>query len=465
MSTSIGESSPVLPSVVERLRAVVAGPVHTPGTGGFDLATAAFNAATVHRPVAVVVASSAADVAATVEVAAAAGLSVAVQATGHGAAAVTGESILINTHLLDSLSIDPHARTATVGAGVRWQQVLDAASPYGLAGLAGSAPSVGVVGYTLGGGIGPVARTFGFAADHVVEIEVVTADGTLRRVNASTEPDLFWALRGGGAAFGIVTQMTFRLFDIQTLHAGGMFFDIADAARVVHGWREWVHRIPESVSTSVAILNLPPLPELPEPLRGRTVLHLRFAHVSDTEDGAALLAPIRSLATPIIDTITEIMYADLGAIHADPTDPMPAAERSMLLGELPVEAVDEFLATVGPDGGLPLMAAEIRAMGGALAREAAVPNAVAGRDAAFSLFTVGVPVPPIAEIVPGALESVLTAMAPWGTGGALLNFAGGVTGAPVERLCTAWGPERHQRLCALREQYDPKGVFATAARW
>ncbi|MFC9788932.1 FAD-binding oxidoreductase [Rhodococcus sp. NPDC127528] len=465
MSTSIEESSPALPSIVERLAAATAGPVHAPGDPGFDLSVASFNTTTVHRPAAVVVASSAADVATAVGIAIDAGLSVAVQATGHGAAAAGPESILINTRLLDSVVVDPQARTATVGAGVRWQQVLDAATPHGLGGACGSAPGVGVVGYTLGGGIGPAARTLGFAADHVVEVEVVTADGQLHRVGATDDPDLFWALRGGGGAFGIVTQITFRLFEIQTLHAGGMFFDYLDAPRVLHGWREWVHGVPESVTSSVAVVNFPPLPVIPEPLRGRTVLHLRFAHLSDTEDGEALLEPLRALATPIVDTVTEIMYADLGSIHADPTDAIPGAERSMLLRELPVEAIDEFLATVGPAGGLPLVLAEIRAMGGALGRDAEVPNAVAGRDAAFSLFTVGMPVPPIAEAVPVALDSVLAAMEPWGTGGALMNFAGGATGEPADRVRATWDPQARRRLTAIRDRVDPKGVFAAAARW
>ncbi|TQF65439.1 FAD-binding oxidoreductase [Rhodococcus spelaei] len=462
MSTAVEESAP---SIVERLDAATAGPVHGPGDSGFDLSVAAFNSATVHRPAAVVVAAGAADVAAAVGIAAGAGLSVAVQSTGHGAAAVGPESILINTQLLDFIAVDPQSRTATVGAGVRWQQVLDAASPYGLGGLCGSAPGVGVVGYTLGGGIGPVARTFGFAADHVVEIEVVTADGQLRRVSENHDRDLFWALRGGGGAFGIVTQITFRLFEIQTLHAGGMFFDYLDAPRVLHGWRDWAHQVPESVTSSVAVVNFPPLAAVPAPLRGRTVLHLRFAHVSDTEDGEALLAPLRNLATPIVDTVTEIMYSDVGSIHADPTEPMPGAERSMLLRELPVEAIDEFLATVGPVGGLPLVFAEIRALGGALSRDAEVPNAVAGRDAAFSLFAVGVLAPPIADAVPGALDSVLAAMEPWGTGGSLMNFAGTATDEHADRVRAAWAPQTRRRLTAVRDRFDPQGVFAAAARW
>ncbi|MBJ8348174.1 FAD-binding oxidoreductase [Antrihabitans sp. YC2-6] len=465
MSAHTEDPHAVLNSVVPQLRGVVGGAVHAPGTGGYDLALTAFNAATRHRPAAVVVAASAADVAATVRVAAAAGLTVAVQATGHGAAPAGPDAIMITTSQLTGLTVDRVARTATVGAGVRWQRVLDAATPYGLGGLSGSAPDAGVVGYTLGGGMGPIARTHGFAADHVVELEVVTADGQIRIVNQETEPDLFWAIRGGGAAFGIVTRMTFRLFPIQTLSAGGLFFAMTDAARVLHGWRELAHMVPETVSTSVAILNLPPLPELPKQIRGKTVLHVRYAHTDEEDDDTPILAALRSLATPLLDTITEIMYADIGAIHADPTEPMPIVERSMLLHELPIQAIDRFLETVGPEGELPLILSEIRLMGGALARPAAVANAVAGRSAAFSLFTLGLNIPQVEDTVTDALDSVLEAMSPWGTGGSLLNFAGGVAGAPAQRVAAAWGPETHLRLREIRDRFDPKGVFAAAARW
>lgn len=194
-------------------------------------------------------------------------------------------------------------------------------------------------------------------------------------------------------------------------------------------------------------------------------MHVRFAHVDDTEDAGALLAPLRAVATPVLDTVTEIVYPALGSIHADPTDPMPGMERSALLRELPDAALDALLAVAGPAGALPIALAEVRAMGGALGVPPETPNAVAGRDAAFTLFTVGVLVPPIADAVPGALETVVGAMAPWATGGALMNFAGGVDGAPAARVANAWTPAQRTRLAEIRAAYDPSGVFAPAARW
>lgn len=451
-------------SLAERLGNAVAGAVYGPGDDGYRLSAAGFNAATMHRSAAVMVASNAADIAATVRIAGELGLTIAVQATGHGAAPAPEDSILIDTALLDGVMIDRTRRTATVEAGVRWQQVLDAAAPHGLAALAGSSTTVGVVGYTLGGGLGPIARTHGFAADHVLSMEVVTADGRLRRVSPDVEPDLFWALLGGGGAFGIVTRMTFRLFPIQTIDAGGVFYDIADAPVVLRRWRDWIAAVPDSVSSSVAIVNFPPLPELPEPLRGRTAVHVRVAHAGVEANGLESLAPMRTIAEPILDTVTEMMFPAIASIHADPTDPMPTMERSTLVRKLPDEAIDALLAVAGPEAGLPIMLAEIRALGGALA-ETAVPNAVGGREAAYSLFTVGVLAPPIADAVPGALESVIDAMSPWSTGGALVNFAGGPDGAPASRVAAAWTPAQRRRLLATRATYDPAGVFAPAARW
>ncbi|MGW0055811.1 FAD-binding oxidoreductase [Nocardia nova] len=452
-------------ALAERLRAAVAGRVHTPGEDGYRLSATGFNVATEHRAAAVVVAAGAADVAAAVSVANAAGYTVAVQATGHGASPTPPHSILIDTALLDAIAIDPNGRTATVGAGVRWQEVLDAAAPFGLAALAGSSTSVGVVGYTLGGGLGPIARTYGFAADHVTAMEVVTADATLRRVTPEAEPDLFRALLGGGAAFGIVTQMTFRLFPIRSLYAGGLTYRMDDAATVLRAWRNWVATVPEAVTSSVAVLNLPPLPEIPEPLRGATVLHLRYAHVGDAAEGAALLQPLRSVASPMLDTIAEMPYAALASIHNDPVDPMPAADRSTLLRELPDAAIDALLEAAGPARGLPITMTEIRALGGALARESLSPTMVAGRQAAFNVLAVGVLAPPIAAAVSAALDTVIDAFSAWSLGAATPNFTRDPHGRSAAETMAAWTAGQRERLVEARRRYDPAGMFDPAARW
>lgn len=442
------------------LAAQVEGAVLEPGSADYIVECTGFNAAVDHQPAAVVVAACPADISTSIRVAADAGLKVAVKCTGHGAVAASPDTVLISTRALDTVTVDHHARTATIGAGAIWQQVVDAAAPFGLAPLVGSSVTVGAVGYTLGGGMSPLSRTYGYAADHVRSIEVVTADGVVHRADEHRDTDLFWALRGGGAAFGIVSEIVIDLFPIQTVLGGGVFFDIGDARTVVEAWRSWVATLPESASTSVAVLHLPPAPELPEPLRGRTVLHLRFTHVSLTEDGAALLAPMRGLVEPIMDTVAEIPFAAIASVHMDSTDPMPAMERGILLDELSDDGVDLFLASID----MPLAVAELRALGGAMGREPAIPNAVGGRSAAFNMLGIGVLVPPIADVVPTVLNDYIDRFEPWSCG-AFMNMAGATTGRPVERVRAGWDSATQERLDALRAEADPARLFAPAARW
>ncbi len=438
------------------LELFVAGPVLLAGDPGLAAEVAPFTTTHTPAPAVVVGATCAADVAAAVRWAAARGLSVAVQATGHGLPSALSGAVLVTTSRMAEVTVDPAARTARIGAGVRWRQVIDAAAPHGLAPLSGSSSDVGAVGYTLGGGLGPLARKYGFAADHVRRAEIVTGDGELRTVDADTDPELFWALRGGKGSFGIVTALEIDLVPVARLHGGGVFFPGSAAADLLHAYRAWAPTLPEETTTSIAVLRLPPDPALPEPLRGRTVVHLRMAHLGSAEEGAALLAPMRAVAPALLDGVGEMPFAAVDAIHMDPTDPMPVLDRGTLLRELTAETVDALLAAAGPDVDVPLVLVELRQLGGAVGRPAAVPNAVAGRDAAFSCWVLGPMFPPVAGIVPAVVDSVVAAVAPWSTGRALLNFAGSVTGAEVGAL---WDEADRRRLLAVKHRVDPAGLF------
>ena len=437
----------------------VAGPVLRPGDPGWAEEIAGFNLAWSPTPAVVVGATSTSDIAIAVRYAADNGMRVAVQATGHGLMADLDGSVLVTTRRMTDVVIDPVARTARVQAGVRWRAVIDAAAPYGLAPLNGSSSQVGVVGYTTGGGLGPMARRYGFAADHVTRFTIVTADGIVRDVHAdSTDPDdidLFWAVRGGKGGFGIVTEMTFELVEVAGFHGGAIFFAGEDAATLLHTWREWAPTLPEDTTTSVALLRLPPDPNLPEPLRGRFVVSLRFTHLG--VDGPALLAPMRAAATPLMDLVADMPYPAVDAVHMDPTAPMPSWDRGTALGALPAEAVDALLAVAGPAVVSPLAMVEVRLLGGALARAPRVPNAVAGRDAAFSVFTVGVVAAVPVEVVAAAGAEVVDAVRPWARGG-LINFLGQ---AGPDRVGQLWGAADRARLLAIRERVDPAGLFTT----
>ncbi|MBA8792587.1 hypothetical protein FHX74_000181 [Friedmanniella endophytica] len=423
--------------------------------------------ATAH--LAVVEAADAADVAATVRHAAGHGLTVTVRATGHGAYAVGGPSVLLRTGALQELTVDPATRIARVGAGVKWAQVLEAAAPHGLAGLAGSSPDVGVVGYLTGGGLGPVARSYGWASDRVVAFDVVTGDGELRRATATENPALFWALRGGKGALGIVTAVEFELVELAELVGGCLFFAAEHAAEVLRAWAAWAPALPREVSTSVALLRLPPMPGVPEPLAGRTTLAVRFADVGgDPERAQALLAPVTGVAAPVFGGVGPMPYAAIGMIHADPVDPMPSTETATLLAELPEAAVETLLALAGPDADqpdrpCPQIIVELRLLGGALAEPGATPSALCHREAAFTLLAISLGVPPVVGPAQQHAAALLDALAPWSLGGAsatnLPNFSATADPAGVARMYDA---ATFARLGSLADSYDPHRVLVAA---
>ena len=445
---------------VAGLRQSLAGDVLTPTDPGFLESHQGFNRAEQHRPDAVLIATNARDVATAVRFAADHGLTVRVQSTGHGIGIPMTGGLLVNTSLMRNLAIDPDRKRATAAAGVRWDQVISSAGSHGLATLCGSSPTVGIVGYTLGGGMGPMARTFGFAADRVRRMQVVDATGRIHEVNPSSDADLFWGLRGGKPDLGIVTELEFDLIDAPTYYGGSIFFAGHDASAVIHEFARWAPSLPESVSTSVALLRLPDLPELPEPLRGRLSVHLRYVHIGDPDQGVELLAPMRAVAAPIIDLVALTPAAGIASVHQDPTDPMPARDEGMVLREFPAAAVEALLATAGPDVDVPLIVAEVRLMGGALSRAGEHASAVGGRDGAFHACVIGPYPPALAAAVDAASKTVLDAFRPWATGGSLINFQGYATGA--EQVRRAWQPEVRDRLDELKRNWDPSGLFGFA---
>jgi hypothetical protein len=410
-----------------------------------------------HRPALVVGAATAADVQAAVRFAAGHGLPVAILATGHSALASTG-AVLVTTRRMDAVTIDAERRTARIGAGVRWQQVIEEAAKYGLAPLNGSAPTVGAVSYTLGGGLSPIGRTFGYAADHVREIELVTADGELRQVTASSEPELFWALRGGKGNFGVVTALEFSLFPISRIYGGGLFFPGERATEVLAAWGRWTAGVPDELTSSVALLRLPPTPEVPEPLRGQLVVHVRVGYVGSAEEGERLIEPLRALGPALIDSVADMPYTEIGSVHNDPPMPIPFFDRSALLREFTPELVDTLVALAGPDAQCPLAVLEIRHLGGALDRRPEPANAIDTRGAAFLLYAVAIGPLDQAEVFTGYLNELIRALQPWDTGRRFVNFLSGADANP-QAVPTAYPPETYQRLLAVKKTYDPQNLF------
>ncbi|MGB3483097.1 MAG: FAD-binding oxidoreductase [Mycobacterium sp.] len=444
-------------SMVALLRTRIDGAVVLPPDADYARITP-WNVAVPVQPAAAVFVASPRDVAETVQFAAAHRLTVAVQATGHGALPVGPDSLLVHTGDLNGCHVDALNRTAYIGAGVRWQQVLDAATPYGLAPPCGSAPGVGVVGFLTGAGIGPLVRSIGLSSDHVRGFELVTGGGEILWVTADQHADLFWGLRGGKGTLGIVTAVEIELLPISEFYGGALYFDGDDASALVHAWSRWCVDLPESVSTSVALQQLPESPDVPPPLAGRFTVALRYVALGDEADARRLLAPVRAVATPVLDAVSVLPYAAIGAVHADPPNPMPIHENHSLLQALTCDAVDALLGVAGPNAGSVQAIVELRQLGGAMARPARHGSAFCHRDAAFALSTIGVLAPEIAALVPEHASAVVEAVAPWSNGGALPNFASAPDSA---RLARCYDGDTLDRLASLAEQYDPRGVLRT----
>jgi FAD/FMN-containing dehydrogenase len=433
----------------------VTGTVLRPEDEGYAAEVAAFNASRQHTPDVVVVPRSAEDVVHAVRWAGEHDLPVSVQATGHGAVLPITEGVLVSTRALDALTIDPERRTARIGAGVKWRRVIDAAAEHGLAGLCGSTSDVGVVGYTLGGGLPLLGRAYGFSSDHVRSFDVVTGDGRLHYVETGDGSELDWALRGGKGNVGVVTGMEIDLFEIPDLYGGAIFWPGELAPALLPAFAEWTKTLPDDFSTSISLLRLPPLPDIPEPLRGRFTVHLRVGYVGSDADGDRLVAPMREVAPPMIDMVGRMPYTELDRIHMDPEHPVPYEEAGMVLRELAPETIAAVLEQAGPDSQCPLLLVEMRLMGGALGRER--DDAVGGRDAAYTLFGVGALMPPIADAVPGAIAALMEAGAPWSSGGSMVNFHG-VPGDAADRA-RAWPPQTFERLRRAKATYDPGNLF------
>ena len=440
-----------------------------PGDADWDTARAAWNLAVDQRPAAVVIAASATDIARTVRAARELGLAVAPQGTGHNAGPLAegdglADAILLKTHELRGVEVRPTQRVARVEAGALWGDVVAATAPHGLAALAGSSHDVGVVGYTLGGGVSVLGRAHGLAANHVVAVELVTADGEFRRVDAEHDAELFWGVRGGGGDFGVVTAIEFRLFEIEQVVAGTLFFPIERAGEVLESWAEWTRSVPDSVTSVGRVLRFPPMPELPPFLSGRSFVVVEAVVQESPERADELLAPIRELH-PEIDTVHPQAPAELLQLHMDPPGPTPGHGDGMMLKDLPAEAVRAFVEAVGPDAETALLSAEIRHLGGAFEPAAAVdlaaetglpdPGAIVGFEGRYLVYAVGIAVPETIEALVASLGRLFSRIEPWRSPVEYLNF--------TERAATAerfYGDDgRLARLRALKAAVDPTGVI------
>lgn len=393
------------------------------------------------------------DVAAAVRRARRQGRGVAVQNTGHGLFESLEGAVLIDTSAMKGLHVDAAARTVRAEAGVRWGDVIQALVPLGLAPLNGSYPGVGVMGYTLGGGLGPMARAYGYAADHVLAIEAVLADSNIVTATADTEPELFWGMRGGKSSFGIATAITFRVMPVRRLYAGALYFDVDDAATLLDAYLGWTSAVSDQVTSSFALRRVRENPDLPDAVAGRWGVQIRVAHLGDEADAVRDAAPLRAAAPLIWDDLREIPYRDVARIHRDPAGPSVFDERSQLLSRPGAGSAAALLETwrAEQDNGVTMV--ELRHLGGAIRRGPEVPNAVSGRSAAFNLLVVS---DGRASSL-AASERIRAAVGDVATGQTFLNFLG--TETLDNTAAGSYDEDAAVRLRALKRQLDPESVF------
>src|SRR5436190_14561694 len=427
------------------------------GEEQWDSARAAWNLAIDQRPAMVARPGNPDEVAAVLNFARQNGLRVAVQAEGHSAGALAGvgdDTLLLKTGRMTGAEIDADSRQARAGAAAKWQAVSALASPQGLSAISGSSAEVGVVGYTLGGGHGWLARKHGLACNSVIAAEVVTADGQLVRTDLENDRELFWALRGGGGNFGVVTALEFELHPVPELYVGMFAWPWERTSDVLHAWREWVSGLPNEMGTWARILQVPPLPEVPEPVRGRALVVVEAAYLGPEESGGELLRPLHDLA-PEFDTFAAVPPAALGHLHMDPEDPVPFAMSGQMLDVLPTAAIDAIVEAAGPDSGSPLLSLELRPLGGALTQAPPDAGALSSLDHAFLTLGVGMGIDPgMASVINGHLDLVSNALEPWDSGVTYANFVD----VPIDTR-TCYSPETFDRLQEVKARYDRDDLF------
>ncbi|MFL5682556.1 MAG: FAD-binding oxidoreductase [Chloroflexota bacterium] len=436
------------------LSEALSGAVVLPGDRGWDEARSGFNLLLDQHPAAVAYPAHAEDVSVAVAYARAAGLRVAPQATAHNQGPLGGmaDTLLLNVSRLQEVHVDPAARRVRVGAGVKWDRVAPRLSAHGLAGLHGSSPDVGIAGYSLGGGIGWLARKYGMQANAVTAFEIVTGDGDLVRADAENHPDLFWAIRGGGGNFGVATRFRFQLHDVSAF-TGGMMV-LPATAEIVAGFIAAAAAAPDELSTIANVMPCPPLPFVSQEHHGELVIFAILGCVGEPEAAAAAIAPLRALATPLADMVQPMPYA---AIYP-PEDPeyRPKAVATTLF----VDHVDLDTAALIMDrlaaSDATMRACQLRVLGGAMARVPADATAFAHRGSRILVNVAAFYEGPEDQEVRERWVADFHRDLEGDDTGAYVNF---VANEGEARVRAAYPGSTWDRLREVKRRYDPDNVF------
>jgi hypothetical protein len=444
-------------AALTELREGILGRVILPTEADYDHARKAWNLTVDQYPAIILVAHSPEDIALGVRYARDASMSVAIQATGHGVARAADDCLLIVTSEMTNVEINAGKQTAWVEAGTKWGKVLAAAQQHGLAPLLGSSPDVGAVGYTLGGGLGWLARKYGLSADSVLQFEMVTADGHLRHVSKTENADLFWGVRGGGGgSLGIVTRMEIRLYPVTTVYAGNLIYPISTAREVFARYREWIKKLPDEMTCSIVIMNYPPVPQIPEPLRGQSFVQIRGCYAGSLDEGAKFVQEWRDWMPPVMDMFGPLPFSQAAVISADPEDPMPSKVNGFWLRDLDEDTAETLIRNGVTNNGL--IVTEVRYIGGAVSKADPHGNAYGNRDQSLLLELIGMtPTPEAFQNLEAYYGKIKRELGDHLTDGVYINFFEGKEKHDVTRQ--AFSQESYTRLTALKAKYDPDNMF------
>jgi hypothetical protein len=447
---------------IDHLRQQLTGTIAARGDAAYDDLRSCWNLTVDLQPELIIAAADEADVQAAARYAAEQNLPITVLATGHGQPRNCQGGIVIRTSALNHVEVDPASRTAKVGGGAVWGDVIAAAHPHGLAPLSGSSPNVGVVGYLLGGGYGLMLRTYGLGIDHVKAFRVVLSDGTAVTASAESHTDLFWALQGGGGSFGIVTEVTVGLVPHAEVYAGSMMFPADRASEVYAAYGRWTKTLPNDLTTGLIMISFPPVPFVPEFLQGRQMVILTACMAADPQRANELLQPMRDLG-PEFDFMGVMPFTESARVYNDPVDPLPANGRGILLRDVDDEALAKLLEAIGPMAYSPNLMIQLRHLGGAMANRAESDSPIGDRRrATYVLYLLGVTMGPVTmEMMAGHAEGVFAALQPWTLSRGPLNWLGeGAVSA--EEIRSVFGDADYERLCAVKRTYDVRNAFRCA---
>jgi FAD/FMN-containing dehydrogenase len=439
---------------IPELRGAFDGRVTAPGDSGYDQARKVFYGKWDRRPAAVVRPTSAREVARVVTLAADTGLELAVRSGGHSLAghSTTEGGIVLDLSGLTDLAVDLEGRTAWAQAGLTAGAYTAAVGKHGLATGFGDTGSVGIGGITLGGGVGFLVRKFGMAIDSLLAAEVVTADGRILQVDGEHHPDLFWAIRGGGGNFGVATRFQFRLHELPSI-VGGMLL-LPASAEVVEGYVAAADAAPEELSGIANVMVAPPMPFLPEAAHGQLVVLALLCYAGDAEAGERALAPFRALAEPVADMLQPMSYAEMFAAEEEEYHPT-AVSRTMLVDTVDREVAGAIMRHLEASDA-PVRVAQLRVLGGAMARVPADATAFAHRDSRIMVNLAAFYEGPDDRVVRQAWVDEFAAALHQGDSRAYVNFLGD---EGPDRVHEAYPGSTWDRLAEVKRRYDPGNLF------